>query len=234
MRLEQSLDKIWYLSKIGFFDFLPTGEIEKFDALIDHKVIKKNTIIQTPEMSEQKLYFIKKGAVRIYDIQEDGRMFTLSLLGPYSTYGYLSSFSLGTENVYIETLSDIYLCSLTEENFKLLTKSYPKIVFNAMEILTKRLKDREKMLQMIATGSVKQQIIHLLISMADTYGKKDQAFVDIPIPLSHQEIANMLGVTRESVSTNMRRLKSEGLVRNTGRKTIEVNQQVINCYDREI
>ncbi|MBU9721672.1 MULTISPECIES: Crp/Fnr family transcriptional regulator [Bacillaceae] len=224
LRLEESLDKMWYLSKIGFFEFLPQEDLEKLGPIIHHRDIKKNTVIQKPDTVERKLFFVKEGALKIYTINEAGKVFTISLLGPYSTYGQLSSFSLGTENVFIETLCDVHLCSITEEDFQKLLKDYPDLVFKAMEILTKRLHEREKMLQMIATGSVKEQIMHLLVSMADTYGKKDNAFVDIPIPLSHQEIANMLGVTRESVSTNMCRLKKEGMIRSTGKKTIEVKQ----------
>lgn len=222
---------MWYLSKIGFFEFLPKEGLEVFAPMIRHETVAKHTIIQTPDTAENKLYFVKEGAVRIYDMDEEGRTFTVSLLGPYSTYGAIRSFSLGTENVYVETIADVYLCSMTEEQFHELLQSHPDIAVHAMEMLSKRLQERERLLQMIATGSVKQQITHLLVSMADTYGKKEKVFVDIPIPLSHQEIANMLGVTRESVSTNMRRLKSEGMIRNSGRKTIQVNQQVITDYN---
>ncbi|MFA9558141.1 Crp/Fnr family transcriptional regulator [Evansella sp. AB-rgal1] len=228
VRLKQSIDKMWYLSKVGFFDFLEEEELEKIIPLIQHQDIRRNMVIQTPDKVEKKLYFIKEGALKIYDINEDGKVFTKSLLGPFSTYGHLSTFSLGVENVFVETISDVHLCSISEEEFQSLIEKYPKLTWKAMQILTERLNEREKMLQVIATGTVKQQIKHLLVSLADTYGKENFSYVEIPFPLSHQEIANMLGVTRESVSTNMNRLKSEGYIRNTAKRTIEVNQLQIS------
>ncbi|MRG87588.1 Crp/Fnr family transcriptional regulator [Salinibacillus xinjiangensis] len=227
MKSEQSLDKMWYLSKIGFFEFLPMDDLKIFSSYIDHQEIRKSNLIQTPETTKNGLFFVKEGAVRIYGINKDGRMFTHSLLGPYSTYGTLRSFSLGTENVYIETISDVHLCSVSEADFHVLLKEYPSLIYKAMELLSDRLREREKMLEIIATGSVREQMMHLLFSMADTYGKKGQSFVDIPFPLSHQEIANMLGVTREAVSANMRYLKDRGYICSAGRKTIKVNQQAI-------
>ncbi|MFA1820355.1 Crp/Fnr family transcriptional regulator [Virgibacillus oceani] len=227
MAFDLTLDKMWYLSKIGFFEFLPVDEVRKIGSMIAHSDISKNTIIQTPESVEKKLFFVKTGAVRIYDMKEDGSIFTLSLLGPYSTYGSVSFFSLGTEQVFVETLSDVHLCSISEEDFNILIQTYPELLAKAMQLLSDRLKNREKMLAIIATGNVKEQLKHLLFSMADTYGKEDSTFVTIPIPLSHQELANMLGVTRESVSTNMLQLKKEGFIHSRGRKTIDVNQKFL-------
>ncbi|GAB3794214.1 Crp/Fnr family transcriptional regulator [Virgibacillus kimchii] len=227
MAADCPLDKMWYLSKIGFFDFLPLHEVKKIAPMIVHNNIAKNSIIQTPDSAEKKLYFVKTGAIRIYDMKEDGSIFTLSLLGPYSTYGSISLFSLGTEQVYAETLSQVHLCSISEKDFTTLLQTYPELLTKAMQLLSDRLKKREKMLEIIATENVKEQLKHLLFSMADTYGKEECTFVTIPIPLSHQEIANMLGVTRESVSTNIHQLKREGFIRSSGRKTIQVNQNAI-------
>ncbi|MGY4690640.1 Crp/Fnr family transcriptional regulator [Salibacterium sp. K-3] len=224
METPTALDKMWYLSNIGFFEFLSPEDLEYVAAIIHHQRVKKHTLLQRPENAEQKLYFVKEGAVRIYDLNEDGELFTLSIMGPYSTYGRISSFSMGTDEVYVETLSDVYLCSITEEQFAELAGRCPDVMYRAMQMLSKRLEEKEKMLQVIATGTVKEQIMHLLVSLADTYGKHEYRYVEIPIPLSHQEIANMLGVTRESVSHNMRKLRNERFLRSTRRRTIEVRQ----------
>ncbi|WP_328588757.1 Crp/Fnr family transcriptional regulator [Siminovitchia acidinfaciens] len=223
-----------FYRKSLFFDFLTEEEIQQVFPLIDYQQIKKNTIVQTPESSEEKLYFIKDGAVRIYDITENGKVFTISILGPYSIFGYMRPLSFGTEGIYIATITDTMLCSISEDNYEQLQLAYPQITLKTMEILSARLHEKQQLLKMMATANVREQIKHLLVSMADTYGCKGPAYVKIPFPLSHQEIANMLGITREAASINIHKLKKDGFIRNPQRKIIEVQAALCDSDYRKI
>ncbi len=63
--------KLWYLSQMKLFDNVPPEDMEEINKWAHHAKIRKHTIIQTPEMVRDGLYFIKEGALRLYTVNKD-------------------------------------------------------------------------------------------------------------------------------------------------------------------
>ncbi|NIK13172.1 Crp/Fnr family transcriptional regulator [Alkalibacillus sp. S2W] len=220
--------KLWYLSRIGFFETLPSEIAEEALECIHHNYLKRYTIIQRPDDPVKELYFIKAGSVRIYSINEEGRQFTYSMLGPGSTYGKINTFSLGIENVYIETLEPTHLCSISESAFNELSKKHPTLLNRVIELLSERLQEREEMMKYMALYDVRERLIYLLQNLYNRYGHEtaDLEYCEIEFPLTHQELANMIGVTREAITGTLKKLTTEGLVRLPKRKKIEIHRSL--------
>ncbi|WP_162297902.1 Crp/Fnr family transcriptional regulator [Halalkalibacillus sediminis] len=220
--------KLWYLSKIGFLEALPSpASIEALEH-IEHSYLEKNTVIQRPEDPVNELYFIKSGSIRFYTVDEDGKQFTYSMLGPGSTYGKIGSFSLGLEELYVETLEKTHLCTLKEDSFEYLSEKYPILLQRIVYLLGERLHEREEMMKHLALGDVRKRLIYLLQTLFNRYGKptKNDEFYCIEFPLTQQELSNMIGVSREAVSSTLKKLSNEGLVRFPKRKKIEIHKDL--------
>lgn len=218
------MNKLWYLSQIKLFDKLSPEDMEEIDKGTRHAKIRKHTIIQTPEMVRDGLFFVKEGALRLYIVNSEGKQFTVGILGKGSTFGEIDSFSLGTHGVYIETIDDTLLCSMSGEQFEKFLSTRPHIMKRVMRILSDQLNEKNEMLEKLALGTVREKLLFLLLNLSAEFGVLEDGYHRIDLPLTHQEIGNMIGATRESVTTAINELAKEELIR-TGRKTISVHRE---------
>lgn len=72
--------------------------------------IPKGTIVQTPDNVSNKLYIVKKGILRLYNITPSGKQYTIGIISSGNPFGKTSLFTLGTDHIYIETLENTLVC----------------------------------------------------------------------------------------------------------------------------
>jgi len=227
--IDISVDKLWYLSQISIFEGMTKEEIREIDQLdtIDHfNLIPKNTIVQTPGSANEELFFVKEGKLRLYKLNDSGKQFTLGILTRGNIYGELQSFSFGTGMSFIETMESSLLCSMSESQFERLMLSRPGLALKFLKAISDQLKEREDQLERLVLHDLKGRVVHLLSTLSAKFGIIRDGYAMIDLPLSHQEIANMLGVTREAVSGVMGELAKEGVIK-TSRLSVQMDVKML-------
>ncbi|MFK7695017.1 Crp/Fnr family transcriptional regulator [Paenibacillus sp. HJGM_3] len=210
------MNKLWYLSQISIFEEMTREEMREIDQLdtIHHfNWITKNTLVQTPESAREGLYFVKEGKLRLYKLNDSGKQFTLGILTRGNIFGELNSFSFGTRKVYIETMESSLLCTMSEPQFERLMINRPQLALKFLKALSDRLKEREDQLEQLALHGLRKRVLHLLSTLSAKFGVIQDGYALIDLSLSHQEIANMIGASREAVSGVMSELAKEGVVK---------------------
>ena len=218
-------DKLLYLSKISIFETLPTNDLEEIDRMapMTHfKAVPKETLIQTPEDKKEGLFFVKQGKLRLYKIDPEGKQFTIGILGKGNMYGEIESFSLGTHGIYIGTMEETLICSVLKEDFERFLSKRPLLAMKFLKELSDQLREKEELLTKLVLGDLREKVLYLLMKLSEKFGIEDGEHSKIDIPLTHQELANMIGATRESVTIVLQELTREGYIQ-TGRKSIWVN-----------
>ena len=224
------MDKLWYLSKIDLFEYLTKDELMDVSDETTMSNLPKGTIIQTPYGSPSGLYFIKEGKLRLYTLDEDGKQFTSGIIGKGATFGNADVFSLGTKDFYIETLSDTLICTFPSKSFETFLMNHPSLVMNLMKSLSQKIEEQNKMLKQLALYDIKERLVFWLCKLAQSFGHDDGEFVSIDLDLSHQELANMIGSTRESVSLTLKELSNKGVIL-SGRLKISVKKTLLKGDD---
>lgn len=218
------MNKLSYLAQISLLETLPMEDLMQIDQMAPMSRIKKSTTIQTPETFREGLYFIKEGKLILYKINPEGKQFTVGILGKGNVFGEIDSFSLGTRDIFIESLEDTLLCSISKEQFEQFLAQRPQLMLKVLSVLSERLHDRDAMLEKLALGCVRDRLLHLLVKLSSQFGTNEGEFQKIDLPLTHQELANMIGATRESVTVVLNELSRENVVR-TARKSIYVQPE---------
>lgn len=206
-------EKLFLLSQINLFDELPMEELMLIDEMSEMKPIKKGTIILDPTSPIPALFLLKKGQVRLYRINSEGKQFTVDILVDGNIFGETSSISLTDDQFYVEAMTDTHLCILGKEDFEKFIEQNPKIALKFINILSARLKEIYSMSEKIALGDVKNRIIYLLLKLSEKQGKRKNEWQSIDMKLTHLDIANMVGSTRETTSGIIGQLKKEGVLK---------------------
>ncbi|MBM7569045.1 Crp/Fnr family transcriptional regulator [Paenibacillus sacheonensis] len=220
------LDKRYYLSKMSIFDALTPDDLIELDhisPMTHFNAIPKGNIIQKPDNARDGLYFIKEGKVRLYKTTSEGKQFTVVILGKGNVFGEIDTFSFGTKGFYIETMDETLLCSVSKQDFENFLAERPLLAMKMLAELSKILKDKDEMLEKLALGDVRERIVHLLLKLSERFGIEEEGKVRIDLPMTHQDVANMVGATREAVSIILKSLAKDNVIQ-TGRKTISISQ----------
>ncbi|MFZ5822808.1 MAG: Crp/Fnr family transcriptional regulator [Bacillota bacterium] len=218
------MDKLGYLSRINIMEVLPMEALKEVDRDAPMNVVRKGTIIMEPWHHSDVLFLLKEGRVRIYKISAEGKEFTLAMLGPGNIFGEIGSLSTGTEGAYAEALDDTVLCLWRKPDVERIMQQQPQLAMRVMEVLSARLKQMQELMGYLVMGDVRSRLLYLLLRLAAEFGAEDDGpWTLIAADLTHQDLAAMIGATRETVSATLAALSRDEVVR-TGRKEIWVHR----------
>ncbi|MEA3319553.1 MAG: Crp/Fnr family transcriptional regulator [Bacillota bacterium] len=215
------MDKLMLLSQISLFDELPMEELTIIDDLSEMRPVKKGSIIISPDKHIQALFFLKEGQVRLYRMNQMGKQFTVDILTSGNIFGETSTLSLTDDQIYAEAMIDTYLCIMGVEEFEEFIVKNQTIAIKLINILSNRLKEVYSLSEKIALSDVKYRIVYLLLKLSEKTGKRKKEWQTINMKLTHADIANMIGSTRETTSAIISQLKKEGLIKK--RLTLSIN-----------
>ncbi|BFH17965.1 Crp/Fnr family transcriptional regulator [Paenibacillus melissococcoides] len=218
------MDKAKYLSRINLFDGLDSEELKRIESVTPVEFVKKGTLITTPHAERKRLYLVKSGIVRLYQITGEGKELTIDLMGAGHLFGEIASFAAGDPHTYAVTVEDAVICSIDHVQFRQVMTERPELALRFIEIISARLKEVEELLERMTYGSVRQRLLYLLYKLSEKFKRNTPvqeedagpSWVRLEVELTHQELASMAGSIRETVTAMMNELAAEGIVRKEG------------------
>ncbi|MFD2115817.1 Crp/Fnr family transcriptional regulator [Paenibacillus yanchengensis] len=222
------MNRIQYLSQFNLLRSLSKEDLITMDELTSITTFPKHTFIQTPETFTEELYFVKEGKVRLYQLNNEGKQFTLDILSEGNIFGEIGDISLGTRGLFIETIEESDICVMDKERFESYLIRCPQFTMNMIKAMSERLSYMSSLVQNLAIGRLHDKIIHVLAELSDRFGVWDEGndYCRIDMLISHQEIAHLVGASREAVSMALKELAENGLIR-TGFRTISVYHSLL-------
>ncbi|MDY8025046.1 Crp/Fnr family transcriptional regulator [Paenibacillus polymyxa] len=219
------MNSIQYLSQFNLLHSLSLEDLIEMDQMTSITTIAKKTFIQTPEIFSEELYFVKKGKVRLYKLNADGKQFTLDILSEGNVFGEMDMISLGTREMYIETIEECDICRMDKDRFEHFLIEHPRFMMNMIKVLSDRISGMSSLAQHLALGNLQDKILYILLKLSDQFALQSRdEYCKINFPLSHQEIANLVGATREAVTAALQELVKEKVIK-TGFKTIYIHRE---------
>ncbi|MBT6429092.1 MAG: Crp/Fnr family transcriptional regulator [Rhodospirillaceae bacterium] len=158
------------------------------------------------------IHLIEFGRIRSYYTSPAGREITLGYWAAGDFVGAPQIFGGGHHmwsSIAIEPSRGIWLPG---QELKALVYEMPDLAVSLIEGLEQKGKCYAALLQLVATRSMKKRLAHLLLTMADHSGKKVNGHLSLDRRFTHEELASMIGATRQWVSLTLERFEKEGIV----------------------
>jgi CRP-like cAMP-binding protein len=150
------------------------------------------------------LFLLKKGRVQIYCLSLEGRKLTVKILEPMTFFGEMAILGQGMHNTFAEALDDCLICVMSRQDVKRLLLSKPPVAARICEELAGRMMETERRLEEFAFKDVEARLAALLVRLA---GQRDEV-----VGYSHQELGDLLGVYRETVTHTLDQFKDRRLI----------------------
>lgn len=187
---------------------------------------KKGQVIIRPEDKIDNIYFIEKGYVRFYYISQEGKELTFLIYKPGYFFPVLYTFFGYKTRYYFEALTPLILKKVPRETFIEIISSNSLISMMISKEIILRMQGILSKMEMLILGNAGQNVAFTILISAQEFGKKNNKSIVLSLPLAHKDIASMAGLTRETVSLEMKSLEKKGLI------SYKRNQITIKDVDR--
>ncbi|KUP23530.1 Crp/Fnr family transcriptional regulator [Paenibacillus sp. DMB5] len=213
--------------KVPIFASLSGSELSRISAMIRHRKYAKGQALILEEQPTDTLFIIQQGQVKLSKMTPQGKEQILHVLSSGEFFGelnILSSEELSNFSAY--ALTETAICMLTRTDMEQLMAENPDITIKLLKTVAKRLAHTENLAQSLATKDPEIRIAHMILELGDKYGKPRGGGLAIKLPLSREELASYVGVTRETISRKFARFEDLGLIELVGNKQLIVKDRV--------
>src|SRR5919202_2422253 len=194
------------------FHGLTAEELREVERVTTTRSFRKGEVIYTPGETGEALFLLREGAVQIYRLSPEGRKLVIAQLLPYSFFGEMSCIGQGMYDTFAEVTEDSTIVTMNCEVLNRLLVSKPEIARRILEAFGRRVLEAERQLEETVFKGIPARVAALLLRESDG---------DSVDGLTHQDIAERLGVYRETATNALNELKASNLI-SIGRKHITI------------
>ena len=205
-------DKTRYLRSNELFRDLSAEQMRELERVTTMSTCPRGRVFYTPGETGEVLFLLKKGRVQIYRLSPEGKKLVIAVLEPDTLFGEMALLGQGMHNTFAEAVEPCTLCAMSRRDVEGLLAKFPHVSTRLLEILGRRLMDAEARLESLAFKSIPARLAALLLSAQKNNFVQGQ---------THQELAEMIGTYRETVTQTLSGFKAQGLVE-IHRKRIEI------------
>ncbi|ADG83797.1 transcriptional regulator, Crp/Fnr family [Thermincola potens JR] len=200
------------LTNVNLLESLNSPEYEELRKAFLTKQFSRKEIISFPKEEPDKVYFVKSGRVRVYLAYED-KEFTLSILESgdiYSTH----------TRAFTQAMEDTTLFFVDTREFGEIVAKFPALALSMVKVLGDLLKNAITIINGLVFKDSQVRLAEFLVHAAQDKGEHSPEGIEVKLGLTTEEIAMVLGITRQTVSTLFNDLIKSGIIKKLDRKTI--------------
>lgn len=214
-------EKLWYLKSCELFRHLGPEELATLERrCLSRKFARGNTIYLPADQADGVL-LMAEGRAKIGSYTEDGKQAILAFIDPGEIFGELSLLEEGQRDEFAEAVEKSTVILIPGDVMNTLIEQNPHVAIGVTKLFGLRRRRVERRLKYLLFRSNRERLVSLLLELAEQYGQATADGVTLKIKLSHQDLASVIGSTRETVTVVLGELNSEGLLE-VGRRKIVI------------
>jgi CRP-like cAMP-binding protein len=205
-------ETIWFLKRCPLFEKLSPAESQRLEQASTLRSFARREMIYFPGETGHAVLVLARGRVKIKTVTPDGRESILAFIDEGELFGELAIVDSAPRGEFAEAVEPSQVLAVPRDEIVWLMGRRPDIALHITKLFGLRLRRIENRLRNILFRSNRERIGALLIELLETHGRKDDDGWEIQLRLSHQDLANLIGATRETVTVTLGQLQREGLI----------------------
>lgn len=208
------------LVRAPLFASLPPVAIDDMTQRISvRRVAAHGTVVSQDEPGDA-MFVIMSGRVKVVIFGENGREVTLSILRPGDAFGEMSLFDGKVRSANCIAMEPTALLVLSREDLLRHMAAHPRTALNLLGEMADRLRRADESIAQLALCDVNERLVHRLISLAREEGTESPEGLMVRRRPTQQELANMIGSCRETISRAFNQLARDGMIIPRGRSLV--------------
>lgn len=192
------------LSKNKLYDFFSQFKTLKYS--------KGETILRAGDLA-QGVYFLKSGYAKLNSISQDGKELTMVIYKAGDFFPVVWTFFGTSPSIYsYEAIVDTKILRAPREQFIEFINTDKEIFLDVTKGIIVRFQTALRRMQYLTFGDASAKLASVLLICGRDFGVEENNKIEIQLPLTHKDIANLVGVTRETVSVELKKFDREGII----------------------
>ena len=217
------MKKIKLLQSVELFWDLKDEELGYISEKMVARKYEPGNYIFLEESDGEQCFFVVKGSVKVTRLSKEGREVILAMLNQGDFFGEMSLLDGKSRSANVIALEKTEVLTLNRKDFLIVLHEYPKIAIQLLKELASRLRKSDRQIASLSLSDAEKRIALCIIRFADERGIIRNGRVSIAkIPIQ-QDIANMAGTSRETVSRALNVLEKEQLIERNGRELVIID-----------
>lgn len=178
---------------------------------------KGQTLFSAGDVAD-RIYLIEEGYVKIYRIASDGRRVTVGCIrSPGELMGLAETLYHGERTCFAGAINDVRAVVVRKGRFEELLEKEPQLAIKVARLLGARMREAEAIVHELVCWQVPGRLALLLLKVSELTGVETEKGIKIDLRLTHEEMANMIGTSRQTVTSTLNSFKQEKSIMIEGR-----------------
>ncbi len=217
------MDIVELVRAVPIFGDLDENEIKKVAEIGINRKFSKNGIVFLEEEEGAALFIIISGKVKIVRTDDDGGEVILSILGSGDFFGEMAILDGLPRSATVVSIDNSELFMIHRRDFLQVVEKAPQVAISLLRELTRRLRKADEQIKSLSLKDAVGRVANVILQLADDSGKIKKGQVIIPDFPLQQDLANMAGTSRETISRTIHQFIREGLLEQRGNSLIITN-----------
>ena len=187
-------------------------KLDNFFSQYTSQEFKKGTIIIQAGKEPPGVFYLQSGIIRSYWISSEGSEITQNMYKPHAFLPMSWAIAQVKNNSFYEAMTDVTTKRATKEAVLTFLKKEPDIMFDLLQRIYIGMEGLWMHVESITTGNAASKLIASLVILAKRFGKKESDVLIIQLKMSERDIANYAGISRETASRELQKLKKDNIV----------------------
>ena len=226
------MKKIELLQSVALFWDLSEEELGYISEKMIARHYESGKFIFLEDSEGEQCFFVVQGSVKVTRLSKEGREVILAMLNEGEFFGEMALLDGESRSANVIALEETEVLTLNREDFLVVLHDYPQIAIQLLKEMAHRLRKSDRQIASLSLSDAEKRIALCIIRFADDQGVIRRGQVSIPRVPIQQDIANMAGTSRETVSRAINLLEKEHFIKRKGRELLILDyKQFIKEFD---
>jgi CRP/FNR family transcriptional regulator, cyclic AMP receptor protein len=200
------------LRQVTLFAELPDDRLQELGQMVRRRTYHRGETIFHKGDPGNGLYLITNGQVKVLLPSETGEEAVLAVLEPGDFFGELALFDGLPRSATVVAVTNAEMLILHRDDFLSFVARNPEVTVALFGVLSRRLRATDELIEDAVFLDVPGRLAKRLLDLADRHGRKTDLGVEIDLKLTQQDLAAMVGATRESVNKHLGWMRDHRLI----------------------
>src|SRR5579875_3744479 len=208
------------LRSVPLFAALDAEAAAQLEAVLNRREVARGHVVFLEGEPGDRLFVVLEGKVKISRTSNDGRENLLAVLGPGEIFGELSLFDPGPRTATAAAVTESVIASLDHDDLRPLLQQRPEVALQLLQALARRLRRTNEAMADLVFTDVPGRVSKALLDLAKRFGEPDGVGTRVTHDLTQEELAQLVGASRETVNKALSDFASRGWIRLEGRSVV--------------
>ena len=205
-------ERLWYLARFNLLAAMSAEEMAMFNREVKDTKYKRGETVYLPGDPSDAVYFVKRGRVKLSHRDKSGKSVTIRVCEPGEPFGEMAAVGQDVRRLEATVLDDVWLCWARRDKFTQFAKAHPQIALGIAKLIGLHRQELENRLEELLFLDVPTRLARTLLKIVDKHGRKLDDGIQVRIRITHRELAELIGATRETTTAVLNKLRREGIV----------------------